>query len=104
MQQLRIGIIGAGIAGLSAALTLHDAGLHCDIYEASHRIGGRMHSDTTPWDDGMVAEYCGEFIDGDHTAIRQLAARFGLKMIDLEQSFAGDTQRIMYFRNHYYST
>ena len=102
MRQPRIGIIGAGIAGLNAALTLHDAGFSCDIYEASHRIGGRMHSDTTPWDDGMVAEYCGEFIDGDHTAIRKLAARFGLKMVDL--GLVGDNAgRVMYFRNRYYS-
>ena len=58
----RIAIVGAGIAGLSAALTLQDAGLSCSIYEASERIGGRMHSDTTTWADGMVSEWCGEFI------------------------------------------
>ncbi len=44
----RIAIIGAGIAGLNAALTLQDSGLSCDIYEASDRIGGRMHSDVSP--------------------------------------------------------
>ncbi len=41
----QIAVVGAGIAGLNAALTLQDAGLSCTIYEASHRIGGRMHSD-----------------------------------------------------------
>ena len=103
MQQPRIGIVGAGIAGLNAALTLHDAGFSCDIYEASNRIGGRMHSNTTTWNDGMVAEYCGEFIDGDHTAIRELIARFGFETIDLSQQLANPAQRIMYFRNHFYS-
>jgi len=43
----RIAIVGAGIAGLTAALTLQDAGLSCSVYEASNRIGGRMHTDTT---------------------------------------------------------
>ena len=52
----RIAIVGAGIAGLGAALTLQDAGLSCSIYEASHRIGGRIHSDALTWADGMVSE------------------------------------------------
>src|SRR5579863_743049 len=43
----KIAIVGAGIAGLNAALTLQDAGLASTIYESSGRIGGRMHSDTT---------------------------------------------------------
>ena len=58
-----IAVVGAGIAGLNAALTLKDAGLSCTIYEASHRVGGRMHSDALTWADGMVSEWCGEFIN-----------------------------------------
>ncbi len=45
----RIAIVGAGIAGLNAAVTLQDAGLACSVYEASDRVGGRMHSDTVTW-------------------------------------------------------
>src|SRR5690242_15102726 len=42
----RIAIVGGGIAGLSAALTLADAGYRSTIYEAhASRLGGRMHSD-----------------------------------------------------------
>src|SRR5690349_655901 len=40
----RIAIIGGGISGLNAALTLQDAGYASTIYEASSRLGGRMHS------------------------------------------------------------
>ncbi len=98
----RIAIVGAGIAGLNAALTLQDAGLPCSIYEASDRIGGRMHSDTTTWADGMVSEWCGEFIDGDHESIHQLIKRFGLNTIDLGQGRAGRAQSVMYFFNRYY--
>src|SRR5947209_2917334 len=97
-----IAIIGAGIAGLSAALTLQDAGLSCTIYEASNRIGGRMHSDTTTWADGMVSERCGEFIDGNHETIHQLIKRFGLNTIDLGWGRANRAQYIMYFFNRHY--
>jgi monoamine oxidase len=37
-------IIGAGVAGLSAATALRQAGLDCLIVEASNRIGGRAHT------------------------------------------------------------
>ncbi len=100
----RIAIIGAGIAGLNAALTLQDAGLSCGLYEASNRVGGRMHSDVTTWTDGMVSEWCGEFIDGDHETLHSLVKRFGLKTVDLEQGRANHTQRVMYFFNRYYHT
>src|SRR5712691_4645910 len=36
--QGRIAIIGAGIAGLNAALTLQDAGITSTVYEASDRV------------------------------------------------------------------
>jgi len=52
----RIGIVGAGISGLTAALTLKDKGLESTIYEASDRIGGRMHSNAELWQQGQVSE------------------------------------------------
>ncbi|TMD24091.1 MAG: FAD-dependent oxidoreductase, partial [Chloroflexi bacterium] len=98
-----IAIVGAGIAGLNAALTLQDAGLSCSIYEASNRIGGRMHSDTATWMDNQVTEWCGEFIDSDHEAIHGLIKRFGLKTIDLEQTPARGAQNITYLCKRYHS-
>src|SRR5579871_5712192 len=74
----RIAIVGAGIAGLNAALTLQDAGFASTIYEASDRIGGRMHSNTTTWKNQQKSEWCGEYIDTGHKVIRGLASRFGL--------------------------
>src|ERR1051325_11795995 len=61
-SQPRIAIMGGGIAGLNAALTLLDAGYASTIYEASTRTGGRVHSDTTSWENGQVSEHCGELI------------------------------------------
>jgi monoamine oxidase len=98
----RIAIVGAGIAGLNAALTLQDADLPCSIYEASNRVGGRMHSDASTWSHGLVSEWCGEFIDSDHETIRQLIKRFGLDIIDLGQGRAEHAQSILYLFNRYY--
>src|SRR5258708_27737307 len=62
----RIAIIGGGISGLNAALTLQDAGYNPTIYEASSRVGGRMHSDASTWANGQTSEWCGELIDTRH--------------------------------------
>jgi len=98
----RIAIVGAGIAGLNAALTLRDAGVPCDVYEASSRVGGRMHSDAVTWADGMVSEWCGEFIDGDHETIHRLIARFGLDTVALDRASPGRAPSLMYFFDRYY--
>jgi monoamine oxidase len=84
----RIAIVGCGIAGLSAALTLRNKGVYADLYESSNRVGGRMHSDWTEfgtgfWANGQQAELCGELIDTNHKTILQLAQRFGLATVDL---------------------
>ena len=84
----RIAIVGGGIAGLAAALTLQDKGVHADVYESSGRVGGRMHSDwqefgTGFWTNKQQAELCGELIDSNHKTILQLAQRFGLATVDL---------------------
>lgn len=82
-NQGRIAIIGGGIAGLNAALTLQDAGITSTVYEASGRVGGRMHSDTTSWLNGQTTEHCGELIDTKHKTILSLANRFNLPTADL---------------------
>ncbi|WP_035714262.1 flavin monoamine oxidase family protein [Azorhizobium doebereinerae] len=49
-------VVGAGAAGLAAARTLHAAGAHVRVLEASGRTGGRAFTDTAslgqPWDLG----------------------------------------------------
>src|SRR5204862_6744493 len=80
----RIAIVGGGIAGLSAALTLQDKGLASTVYEANSAVGGRMHSDRSGyWTSGQVSEFCGELIDSGHTTILGLANRFSLPVVDL---------------------
>jgi monoamine oxidase len=103
-QQGRIAIIGGGIAGLNAALTLQDVGITSIVYEASSRVGGRMHSDTTSWLNAQTSEHCGELIDSKHKTILGLASRFKLGTADLlsaEPNMSTDTD---YFFGGYYTT
>jgi len=97
----RIGIIGAGISGLSAALTLQDAGFSSTVYESSTRIGGRMHSDTSNWG-GQTSEWCGELIDQAHKTILHLAQRFGLATVNLLSGEPNGSEDTYYFSGRYY--
>ena len=98
----RIAIIGAGISGLNAALTLQDAGYAATIYEASPYVGGRMHSDTSSWANGQTTEWCGELIDTGHETILQLIDRFGLQTVDLLEAEPTGSQDTLFFFNKYY--
>ena len=44
-------IVGAGWAGLSAALHLRRAGVPVQVLEAAPQAGGRARSQTLPWPD-----------------------------------------------------
>lgn len=98
----RIAIVGAGIAGLVAARILYDRGVPCVVYEAQHRIGGRMHSERSFWNDGQVAEYGGESIDTNHTTIRALAKRFSLALTDEAAAEPAGSEITIFERGAYY--
>jgi monoamine oxidase len=101
--QGRIAIVGGGISGLTAALTLQDAGITSTVYEASGRVGGRMHSDTTSWLNGQISEHCGELIDSKHKTILGLASRFKLQTADLLSAEPNQSTETDFFFNNYYT-
>jgi monoamine oxidase len=100
----RIAIIGGGIAGLNAALTLQDAGFASTVYEASPRVGGRMHSDTTSWLNGQTSEHCGELIDSKHKTILGLASRFKIPTVDLLAAEPVHSTETDFFSGGYYTS
>jgi monoamine oxidase len=89
-----VAIIGAGIAGLTAAWRLRQAGVRVRVHEAQNRIGGRMLSLRDHFADGQVIELGGELIDTGHVRIRALAAEMGLELDDL---LDGDVGRDTWF-------
>ncbi len=63
----RVAVVGAGLAGLSAALALKDAGVHVELFERSRLIGGRATSfqiDGVEVDNGqhVFLACCTEFV------------------------------------------
>lgn len=44
-EDLPVIVIGAGLAGLAAALTLQESGVFVKVLEASSTVGGRVQSD-----------------------------------------------------------
>ena len=77
---MRVAVAGAGLAGLSAADELRRAGAEVTVFEARERVGGRVWSRRL--DNGAVVEMGAEYILPGNTAVRELAARFGLGLWD----------------------
>ncbi|MFF3343540.1 flavin monoamine oxidase family protein [Streptomyces flavidovirens] len=99
----RIAVVGAGIAGLTAALTLADAGLGCTLYEANpDRVGGRMWTQRGHWAYGQSSEIGGELIDTSHKKILELCRRFSLPTEDFLGGGPNGAEEVLWFNGTYY--
>lgn len=90
MGQLDVVIVGAGLAGLSAASELQRAGLSYIILEARDRVGGKTWSQQIPGDNsgyGVVDLGAAWMNDVNQSRVYALAKRFGAET--LEQNTAG---------------
>ena len=94
---LDVGIVGAGLAGLACADRLASRGATAAIYEASARVGGRVHSLRGLFP-GQVAERGAEFIDNPHKVMLGYARRFDLATEDVLK-LPGDV--VYYFNNQF---
>ena len=95
-------VVGAGIAGLTAAYRLRQAGVRADIIEATNRVGGRIR--TIPKVAGTLipAELGGEYIDTGHTNLISLATELGLRAIDLVEVERGLVKDTFFFQGRRY--
>ncbi len=99
----RIVVAGAGLAGLTAALTLRDAGWDVVVLEARDRVGGRVHTarggiEGVALAPGLRAELGGESIDDGHVGLLGLLQRF---RIATELRPGSTRDRVMQGRVHY---
>jgi len=84
-QPARVVVVGAGLAGLTAAHRLRQAGCVAAVHEGSDRVGGRCWTIRGEFADGQIGEHGGELIDQGHTELRQLAQELGLELDNLVQ-------------------
>ncbi|MEU9037919.1 NAD(P)/FAD-dependent oxidoreductase [Streptomyces sp. NPDC048352] len=100
----RVAVVGAGISGLTAALTLQDAGIPCTLYEANPaRVGGRMWTQRAHWAYGQTSEIGGELIDTSHKKILELCRRFNLPTEDFLGGGPNGAEEVLRFNGEYYS-
>ncbi len=81
-DDLRVAVVGAGLAGLSAAYVLRRRGLHPAVFDAATIAGGRVRTDRGAPGAPLVTELGGEFIDSRHHDLLALARLFDLPLID----------------------
>jgi protoporphyrinogen/coproporphyrinogen III oxidase len=76
MANKRVVVVGAGIAGLSAALRLRQAGVEVTVFESSDRVGGRTSSETQ---DGYLYERGTQFFTTTYRNALALIKEMGLQ-------------------------
>jgi oxygen-dependent protoporphyrinogen oxidase len=69
-------VIGAGIAGLTAAHYLANAGMTVKVLEASGRVGGRMTTDVV---NGFLIDRGAQFLSSEYRILLSLIAELGLE-------------------------
>lgn len=70
-----IAIVGAGIAGLTAAYYLKKFGYTVTVYEASDRVGGRMTTDTI---NDCLIDRGAQFLSSEYSTLLPLIQELGL--------------------------
>jgi monoamine oxidase len=93
----RIAIVGAGIAGLTAAYELRKKGIIATVYEANSRIGGRIMTTRDQFGPNLYTEFGGEFIDTGHKEIRRLVQELNLSLVDVKPESQKHLSELLYF-------
>ncbi|MEG5057670.1 NAD(P)/FAD-dependent oxidoreductase [Microcoleus sp. A2-C5] len=96
-------VVGAGIAGLTAAYRLRQGGVRADIIEATNRVGGRIRTVSKVAGTLISADVGGEYIDTGHTTLISLATELGLRAIDLANVQRGLVKDTFFFQGRRFS-
>jgi len=84
-QAKKVLIMGAGLAGLSAAYELTQAGHDVTVVEARTRPGGRVYTMREPFSDGLYAEAGPIFIPDTHDFTLKYVKLFDLQLDPFRQ-------------------
>ncbi|ARK30611.1 flavin monoamine oxidase family protein [Halalkalibacter krulwichiae] len=71
-------IVGAGLAGLSAALKLKEQNRSFIVLEARHRSGGRIHTIKT--EEQIAIDLGAQWVSPYHKRVKQLVTKYGLRL------------------------
>jgi monoamine oxidase len=96
---IKVGIVGAGLAGLACAYELKRKGIIATLFDANDRVGGRCWS-LRNFFPGQVAERGGEFIDTPHRTLLGYVNEFKLAVEDVDKQ-PGEV--FYYFNGKHYS-
>ena len=81
----RIIVIGAGLAGLSCAYELDQAGFNVILIEARSRPGGRVSTYREPFSDNLYSEMGAEYVDSSDMYVHEYCKKFDLKVLPAKQ-------------------
>src|SRR5688500_4519078 len=93
LRGISVIVAGAGLAGLTAAVDLMNAGAQITVVEARDRVGGRVWTLRDGWLNGQHAEAGADLIDEGQEEMQRLAARLGLELVPILEGGFGFVMR-----------
>lgn len=85
-RKAKVAIIGAGVAGLTAAFELRRFGVDITIFEATNRVGGRVHTHYFDREKKLYGELGAMRVPKSHKYTMHYIKKFGLEIEDFSQT------------------